>query len=140
LTKKLWATLLLAAATVACGGEGVSGPSNSIPNVAGNYVGTVSFAFPELAQTVACTTTTSVTQASGSGNINVAPLLLAGTCAQVGLSSLPMGPMTIDTTGSVVRVDPSRSLAERMSTRRVAGFSAATSAPRSSIPPTPATT
>ena len=82
----------------ACGGgEGTSltGPSNSIPNVAGSYSGTTTMTFPELSQSMTCTTSTSVTQ-SGS-TISVAPLVLGGQCGNV---SVPVGQVTIDNTGA----------------------------------------
>ncbi len=82
-----------------CGGsEGnITGPSSSVPNVAGNYSGNTTVALPELAGSVTCPTTTSVTQ---SGNtVNIAPLLLSGVCGSL---SIPLGQVTIDTTGALL--------------------------------------
>jgi hypothetical protein len=91
--------ILVCLFAVACGDDNnLSGPSNTIPNVAGNYRGSTTVAFPELNQTAVCSTTTSVTQ-SGGGNINIAPLQLQ--CPNVGLLSLPLGSGTIDATGSL---------------------------------------
>jgi hypothetical protein len=86
----------------ACGGgeagsNNLTGPTNTIPNVAGNYSGTTTVTLPELNQSSSCPTTTSVTQAGG-GSINVAPLQIRGQC---GTLSLPLGPATIDATGSL---------------------------------------
>ena len=89
---------LASALSVACG-EGhntITGPSNRIPSVAGNYSGTTSITFPELGQFVTCPTTTSVTQ-SGS-TVTIAPLELRGECGTV---SIPVGAITIDGTGSL---------------------------------------
>lgn len=82
---------------VACGGDDdITGPSNRIPEVAGNYSGTTTLTFPELGQTVSCPTSTRVTQ-SGS-TVSIAPLVLAGQCGNL---SLPLGSVTIDATGSL---------------------------------------
>jgi hypothetical protein len=89
--------LMSAAACSSNNGTSLTGPSNSIPNVAGNYSGTTTMAFPELGQTVSCATTTSVTQ-SGS-TINIAPLILSGAC---GNASIPFGQATIDATGALL--------------------------------------
>jgi hypothetical protein len=84
---------------LACGGgnngTSLTGPSNSIPSVAGSYSGTTTLTLPELAQSVSCPTTTAVTQ-SGS-TVNVAPLVLAGQCGNL---SVPLGQFTIDATGA----------------------------------------
>jgi len=85
---------------VACGGDGgnnLTGPSSTIPNVAGNYAGTFTVFFPELGQSASCRATTSITQGSG-GNLSIAPLQLGGEC---GLGSIPLGSTTIDATGSL---------------------------------------
>jgi hypothetical protein len=89
---------LFALSTMACGGSGtsLSGPSNNIPNVAGNYRGTTNLAFPELGESVSCPTTTSVTQSRNT--INVAPLVLVGECQGL---SIPIGQVTIDATGAI---------------------------------------
>lgn len=95
--KALYCLPFLLFLVAGCGGNDISGPSNRIPDVAGNYRGTTTVAFPEISQTLTCTTTTSVTQ-SGS-TVNIAPLQLSGTgdCSGV---SIPAGPATIDATGS----------------------------------------
>lgn len=99
--KKACAVLLLATITVACGGSGSgnspTGPTDTIPNVAGNYSGTTTVVFPELGQSASCPSSTSVTQASG-GSITIAPLELGGACGGV---SFPVGRATIDATGSL---------------------------------------
>ena len=83
---------------VACGGRNdITGPTNTIPNVAGNYRGMTTVTFPELTQTASCPTSTSVTQ-TGGGNVNIAPLQIQ---CPTGLLSLPLGPGTIDATGSL---------------------------------------
>jgi hypothetical protein len=91
------AVVVFAVLFAACGGsEGtkVTGPSSTIPNVAGNYSGNTTVSLPELGQSVTCPTSTSVTQ-SGS-TISIAPLVLSGSCGNM---SLPMGQRTIDATG-----------------------------------------
>ena len=97
--RKLWLLLPLLF-VVACGGDNnnITGPTNQIPNVAGNYNGTTTVLLPELNHSVACPTNTSVTQGTG-GNINIAPLQVR--CPDIGLMSLPVGDATIDSTGSL---------------------------------------
>ena len=96
---KLWCVLIPVLFVVACSGDGsnLTGPSNEIPNVAGNYSGTTTIAYPELGNSVSCSTTTSVTQTSG-GRVSIAPLQLRGEC---GTMSIPLGDFTIDATGSL---------------------------------------
>jgi len=92
--------LLVPLLFVACGGDGgnnLTGPTSTIPNVAGNYSGTMTVSLPELGRTAGCRATTTVTQGSG-GSISIAPLQLTGDC---GLTSLPFGSATIDSTGSL---------------------------------------
>ena len=93
----LLAFIVLAAA---CGGGGSSPtsppPTPTIPNVAGNYSGSATFNFPELATTLTCPASTSVTQ-SGS-TVNVAPIILTGQCQNI---SIPFGQATIDNTGNL---------------------------------------
>lgn len=98
--RKAWRVVPLLMLTLACGdgGDNVTGPTNTIPNVAGNYGGSTTITFPELNLSTACPTTTSVTQ-SGGGNINVAPLQVR--CPDIGLLSLPIGEATIGSTGSL---------------------------------------
>ena len=88
--------------SAACGGgNDVTGPSapsptSRIPAVAGSYAGTITVTFPELNRTVSCPTSTSVTQNGGA--VSIAPLQLSGQC---GSSSVPLGSVTIDTTGAM---------------------------------------
>src|SRR5690242_3626067 len=89
----LSATLLLSACG---GGSDLSGPSNTIPNVAGSYSGTTTVSLPDLGESETCPTTTAVTQ-SGS-NISMAALVLGGACGNM---SIPVGERTIDATGSL---------------------------------------
>jgi hypothetical protein len=93
------AVVVFATLCAACGGgEGtnLTGPSKSIPNVTGNYVGSTTIAFPELGQSLTCPTSTSVTQ---SGNtISIAPLVMTGPCGNM---SIPVGQATIDATGAI---------------------------------------
>jgi hypothetical protein len=94
------AAVVVAVMATACGsGTSLTGPSNSIPNVAGNYAGTTTVALPELGQTLSCSSSTSVTQ-SGS-TINVAPLSLGGQCNSL---SVPIGQLQIDATGAILGV------------------------------------
>lgn len=93
----LWCVLIPVLFTVACGAEGsnLTGPSSTIPDVAGNYSGMSTIS--DYGQTMdECPTTTSVTQTSD-GAISMAPLQVGGTCG----FSVPMGSMTIDATGSL---------------------------------------
>jgi hypothetical protein len=98
--RKIWFVLPVLMFTVACGdgNDSLTGPTNTIPNVAGNYSGTTTITFPELSLSTSCPTTTSVTQ-SGGGNINIAPLQVR--CPDVGPLSLPIGEATINSTGSL---------------------------------------
>ncbi len=87
------------AVAFACSGNGdnaVSGPSNNIPTVAGNYSGSTNIVVGGIGSGT-CPTTTSVTQ-SGSA-VSIAPLQLRG--AECGNSSIPMGDFVIDSTGSL---------------------------------------
>ena len=96
--KTVYCLCLLPFFVAACGGDNdITGPSNRIPEVAGNYRGTTTIVFPEIPRTVTCSTTTSVTQ-SGS-TVSIAPLQLTGAdCAGL---SVPVGSATIDATGSL---------------------------------------
>lgn len=98
--RKAWLVLPVLMLTIACGdgNDSITGPTNTIPNVAGNYSGSTTITFPELNLSTTCPTTTSVTQ-SGGGNINVAPLQVR--CPDVGPLSLPLGEATIGPTGSL---------------------------------------
>jgi hypothetical protein len=98
--KRLFLIVLAPLFLIACGGDGgnnLTGPTSTIPNVAGNYSGTLSVSFPEVGQSASCRATTSVTQGGG-GSINIAPIQLGGDC---GLTSIPLGATTIDSTGSL---------------------------------------
>jgi hypothetical protein len=86
---------VLALFAAACGG-GPTSPSSNIPKVAGSYSGNVSITFPELGQQLSCTGSTAVTQTGAS--INIAPIVLRGSCGNM---SLPIGEATIDTNGSL---------------------------------------
>jgi hypothetical protein len=90
------AVIVFALFVTACSDDdGLTGPSNSIPNVVGNYSGTTTVTFSELSATVSCPTTTSVTQSGAV--VSIAPLQLGGDCGTV---SVPVGQITIDATGS----------------------------------------
>lgn len=81
-----------------CGGDSNSLTSpdrSSIPQVAGNYSGTLTAALPELGERMDCPASTVVTQ-TGSV-VSVAALTLSGEC---GSMSIPMGQATIDSNGS----------------------------------------
>jgi hypothetical protein len=96
----MFGILVFVLSTVACGGGsdgGVTGPPvPQIPTVAGNYSGTTNIVFPEVGESVACPTSTIVTQ-SGS-TVNFSPMVLGGAC---GGYSLPLGRTTIDNTGAI---------------------------------------
>ena len=101
----LCAVVPLLVVTLACGGgedggNNLTGPTNTFPSVAGNYAGTTTITFPEVNQTLSCPTTTSVAQTAGTGSVSIAPLQLGGGCAAAGLTSLPVGSVTIDRTGA----------------------------------------
>ncbi|PWT92002.1 MAG: hypothetical protein C5B54_04290 [Acidobacteria bacterium] len=97
----VWMVVVMGLAVSACGSHGsdLTGPSNSIPNVAGRYVGTMQVSLPEINQSVTCSASTSVTQSSN--RVSIAPIQVsgAGSCASAG--SLPIGDFQIDTTGSL---------------------------------------
>jgi hypothetical protein len=67
-----------------------------VPQVSGNYSGTLNFVFPELNASMACPASTVVTQ-SGS-NVNMAPIIATGQCAGM---SIPIGAMDIDSNGGL---------------------------------------
>ena len=101
--RRLFALLPVLALTAACGGgNDITGPtvnstpSSRVPSVAGNYFGTTSISFPELARSVSCSTTTTVSQSGSS--VNLAPLQMGGGC---GVTSIPLGSATIDASGSI---------------------------------------
>jgi len=93
--------LLALLAVSACGGGGSSptGPSGpQYPQVAGTYNGNISITLPELNTSLTCPASTTVTQTGNS--VNIAPILLGGQCVGT-LSSIPMGPDTIDINGAL---------------------------------------
>lgn len=83
-------------ATVACGGDSPTAPTPTIPQVSGSYTGTITVNLPEVPVSRSCPANTSVTQ-SGS-TVSIAPIILGGTCGNI---SLPLGQVTIDTTGAI---------------------------------------
>lgn len=88
---------VLAILSASCGGSGSPvSPGPSYPSVGGNYSGPVTFTFPEAQLTVNCQASTSVTQSGAS--VSIAPIVLTGQYC-TGLT-VPVGSMTIDTTGS----------------------------------------
>ena len=90
-----WSFLLVLVA--GCGGNDASGPSNQIPDVTGSYRGTTTVTFPTIPRTVACPTSTSVTQSGRT--VSIAPLQLAG--AECPPLSISAGSALIDATGSL---------------------------------------
>jgi hypothetical protein len=90
-----WAFLLFL--VIGCGGNDSSGPSNQIPDVTGSYNGTTTVTFPAIPRTVACTSSTSVTQSGSS--VSIAPLQLSG--AECPTLSISVGSATIDATGAI---------------------------------------
>ena len=94
--RRLCAVLVLALSAASCGGGSPTGPSSSIPTVAGNYSGSATFVFPEIPATLNCPATATITQ-SGS-TVNVPGIVLRGDCGEV---SIPFGQATIDQTGAI---------------------------------------
>jgi hypothetical protein len=96
----MFGILVFVLSTVACGGGsdgGVTGPPvPQIPTVAGNYSGMTNVIYPEIGESVACPTSTIVTQSGN--NLNFSPIVLGGIC---GGYSLPLGRATIDNTGAI---------------------------------------
>lgn len=90
------ALLVILITGTACGDNSPTAPTVSTPQVSGSYAGTVTVNLPEVQQSRTCPANTSVTQ-SGTA-INIAPIVLTGTCGNL---SVPMGPATIDTTGAI---------------------------------------
>jgi hypothetical protein len=64
--------------------------------VAGSYNGTATITLPEVGQSQTCPASTSVTQSGAS--VTMAPMVLGGSCNV----SLPLGSVTIATTGAIV--------------------------------------
>jgi hypothetical protein len=82
--------------TLGCGGSSSAPTSTHIPAVNGSYSGNATYNFPELQQSLSCPATTVVTQ--NGGTVSIAPMVLRGECDNL---SIPMGQMTIDTTGAI---------------------------------------
>jgi len=97
--KRTMTAIAIALTMTACSGSNVTGPSNSIPDVAGTYRGTTTFSYPELGRSLSCPSSTSVAQTGG--HVSIAPVQLGGECASSGVGSIPIGDMQIDTTGSL---------------------------------------
>lgn len=91
-------TVVLMAHAAACG-RGNTAPTPAIPNVTGNYSGTVTITYQLTGGQISCPATTSVTQSGA--NVTLAPLTMAGACPSAGLSSFPVGDFTITNTGSL---------------------------------------
>lgn len=91
---KYWPLLLLFA--VGCGGSSPTAPTPRIPDVAGNYAGTLTFVYPQIDRTVVCPASTTIQQTGGA--LSVAPILLSGPCGNV---SFPVGDLDIDANGSI---------------------------------------
>ncbi len=89
--------VVVATAGIACGSESPTAPTPTIPTVSGAYSGSLNFTFPELQASLSCPASTTVTQ-SGS-TVSLAPLTVTGECGQY-FSSIPLGQVTIDTTGA----------------------------------------
>jgi hypothetical protein len=70
----------------------------SYPMVAGNYSGSITITYQLLAASLNCPATTTITQSGA--NVSIAPLAMTGPCTNV-FPSLPMGDMTINTSGSL---------------------------------------
>ncbi|MGE0702618.1 MAG: hypothetical protein AB7P22_01640 [Vicinamibacterales bacterium] len=88
---------LLAAPAWGCVESGTDPtPDDEIPQVAGNYAGTITLAFPENGTSMTCTATTSATQ-SGS-TVNMTPIVLGGLCDGI---NIPIGTVIIDDTGDI---------------------------------------
>lgn len=91
-------TVVLAALLASCGdSKSPTAPTPTIPTVSGNYSGTLNYTFPELQVSLTCPASTTVTH-SGSA-VSIAPLTVGGQCTQY-FSSIPIGQVTIDTTGA----------------------------------------
>lgn len=88
--------LLAGLLAVSCGGGSPTAPTPSIPTVSGSYAGSSTTTFPELQVTVTCPASTTITQ-SGS-TVSIAPVILKGQCGDL---SVPVGQVTIDTTGAI---------------------------------------
>lgn len=72
-------------------------PVPQYPAVAGTYSGTIVISLPELNTSVTCPAQTVVTQSGAS--VNIAPIQLTPACNSL---ALPLGSVTIDTTGAIL--------------------------------------
>ena len=91
------AVYLLIGASLACGNSSTpNAPTPSVPQVAGNYTGSVTFTYPQLGQSLNCPATTTVNQTGRA--VSIAPLRLSGQCGNV---SIPIGDADIDANGSI---------------------------------------
>jgi hypothetical protein len=88
-----------ALAFAGCGSSNDAAPTPAIPNVTGNYSGTITITYQLIGQSITCPASTSVTQSGA--NVTLAPLTIGGQCATVGFTSLPAGDFTITNTGSL---------------------------------------
>lgn len=95
--KKLLSLGVLAFFVIGCGSSTPTAPTPSIPQVAGSYSGGVTIVYPEIPRSLTCPATTTVTQSGAL--VSLAPMILTGQCGGV---SVPLGQLTIDTTGSFV--------------------------------------
>ncbi len=87
---------LVATSASGCVESGTNPTPDDIPQVAGNYSGTITLAFPEKGTSMTCTATTSATQ-SGS-TVNITPIVFGGLCAGI---NIPLGTVIIDDTGDI---------------------------------------
>jgi hypothetical protein len=98
--RQILLTLALASFAAGCGGGNDSvAPTPAIPNVTGNYSGSITINYQLIGRSISCPSTTTVTQSSA--NVTLSPLMLGGVCPGVGLASLPLGDFTITNTGSL---------------------------------------
>ena len=98
------AVLAVLVCLAACGGGGgVSAPSTPtptpvpLPQVAGNYAGSGTIAYPELGESASCSARTTVIQ-SGS-TVNLGNIVGGGQCSG---SGFPAREVTIDTNGTII--------------------------------------
>ena len=88
---------ILIALTLACGNSAPTAPSPVYPQVAGTYLGPVPLTFPELDLIVTCSGSLTVTQHQNS--LTFTPLVLSPNCEHM---TIPLGPVTIDTNGTII--------------------------------------
>lgn len=99
--KRALTALVLGVSLSACGGDSSpTAPSvSAIPNVMGNYSGSITITYQLFGSSISCPATTTVNE-SGT-NVTLSPLQLGGVCPSAGLASLPAGDFTISSTGSL---------------------------------------